>query len=140
MKLDAKEKEIERIKSEFKEVETGIKQTTSELITQRTELELMMDERDFMNCNYQERRSDLENEIGNYKTALTSLTEQINTSMAKIIKKESENSSFSEKVAKIKTKVKTTLDGQQTELNKLKDRLEELREMYDKEESHAMNL
>lgn len=139
-KLDSKEKEIEKTKDEFREVEIDIRQTTTELITQRTELELMMDERDFMNCNYQERRSDLENEISNYKTALTSLTEQINTNMAKIIKSESENLYHSERVSKMKTKVKTNLDGQGTELNNLKDRLEELREIYDKEESHAMNL
>lgn len=139
-RLDNKEKDIEKTKDEFREVEIDIKQTTSELITQRTELELMMDERDFMNCNYQERRSDLENEISNYKTALTSLTEQINTNMAKVIKKESENLYGSERVSKMKTKVKSNLDGQSTELNNLKDRLEELREIYDKEESHAMNL
>lgn len=139
-RLIAKEREIESIKENFKSIESGIKETTSELISQRTELELMLDERDFMKGNYEERRADLENEISNYKTAITSMTSEINNSMNRVIKKEADNLEVSEKVAKLKTKVKTTLDGQETEINRLKDRLEELREMYDKEETHAMNL
>jgi hypothetical protein len=100
----------------------------------------MLDERDFMSGNYQERRADLENEISNYMTAISSMTTQINNSMTRVLKKESENLGLSEKVTKLKTKVRTTLDSQDTEINRLKDRLEELRESFDSEEYRAMNL
>ena len=100
----------------------------------------MLDERDFMSGNFEERRADLDNELNNYRTAVASMTNETGNLMNHVSHKETENNTLREKVTKLRTKVRTSIENQDNEVNKLKDKLEELREIYEAEENTAMYL